>query len=161
MSTKKAAPLPRPAVRYWKGKAPKGVTETQSDSEEEEDEQPEFDEGDVGISGDQDILDIPGNDEDIRGNKAVKSMNVSLKDVNISRDGKVIVGGREESGRTAVEVEDEDEDGELSLAYLQDLRLIICTESEEEASEEDSKPAVPGAPSDEEVRLVNMLIIII
>jgi len=32
-----------------------------------------------------------------------KAINVSLKDVNISRDGKVIVAGREESGRTAME----------------------------------------------------------
>jgi len=35
--------------------------------------------------------------------KAAKAMNVSLKNVNISRDGKVTVAGREESGRTAME----------------------------------------------------------
>jgi len=34
-----------------------------------------------------------------------KAMNVSLKDVNISNEGKVIVAGREESGRTLMEVD--------------------------------------------------------
>lgn len=109
MSTirKQAPRLPRPAARYWKGKAPKGAAEVESDSDAEEAPDME-EEGDVDIGGDQDILDEDGEEEGgmtLRKDmgKLVKSMNVTLKDVNISKDGKVIVGGREESGRTTLE----------------------------------------------------------
>lgn len=93
------------AGRYWKGKAPKGVAEVPSDSEEEEQEQLQED-GDVPI-GDEDDF-VKEEDEQVllsRSTQAkpVRALNVSLKDVNISRDGKVIVAGREESGRTLVE----------------------------------------------------------
>ncbi|KAJ6519278.1 microfibrillar-associated protein MFAP1, Zn finger, CCHC type protein [Mycena sanguinolenta] len=130
MSTRKQAPrLARPAVRYWKGKAPKGVdVDVDSDSEQEEvQEVPE--EGDVDIGGDQDIV-----SEDDEGDSkpapmvpkpANKAMNVVLRDVEISKDGKVIVAGREESGRTAMEAEDE--------------------ESEEDEEEDEGEPRVPGA----------------
>ena len=37
---------------------------------------------------------------------AKSAISVALKDVNISREGKVIVGGKEESGRTAAELEE-------------------------------------------------------
>ena len=105
-ATRKPAPrLARPAARYWKGKAPKGADEVPSDSDEEEElQQPE--EGDIQI-GDQDFGEEE--DEDEPPARAVgklivaKSINVALKDVNISKDGKVIVAGREESGRTELE----------------------------------------------------------
>jgi microfibrillar-associated protein 1 len=101
---KQAPRLARPAARYWKGKAPKGVADVPSDSDE--DDVPEVEEGDVLIGGEQDIV-----NEDNNGGvplrkdatKATKAMNVSLKDVSISRDGKVTVAGREESGRTVME----------------------------------------------------------
>ncbi|KAG6814427.1 hypothetical protein H0H92_007430 [Tricholoma furcatifolium] len=118
---KQAPRLARPAARYWKGKAPKGAAEIDSESEEEDVHVME-EEGDVAVGGEQDF----GEEEeeetlpmrtDIKA--APKSMNVALKDVNISRDGKVIVAGREESGRTALEEE----------------------ESEEESEEEDEKPS--------------------
>jgi len=98
----------RAAGRYWKGKAPKGAAEFPSDSDEDEEEQGELqEEGDVLIAGEQDIVE----EEDEEGTLPVKSgqgrvtktMNLSLKDVNISKEGKVIVAGREESGRTKLE----------------------------------------------------------
>ncbi|KAG6918685.1 hypothetical protein DXG01_012503 [Tephrocybe rancida] len=130
---KQAPRLARPAARYWKGKAPKGAVDADSESEDEGDQQME-EEGDVAVGGDQDFADEE-EDEDLPMRAdvktAAKSMNVALKDVNISRDGKVIVAGREESGRTAVEDE----------------------ESEDESEEEEEKPRVSGnvpkAESDE------------
>lgn len=106
MSTRKPAPrLARPAARYWKGKTPKGAGEIPSDSDEEEEPQ-QLEEGDIQI-GDQDFGEEEDEDEPpIRAAAkpiATKSINVALKDVNISKDGKVIVAGREESGRTELE----------------------------------------------------------
>ena len=37
--------------------------------------------------------------------EATKTMNIALRNVDISKEGKVIVAGREESGRTAMEGE--------------------------------------------------------
>lgn len=110
-SRKQAPRLARPAARYWKGKAPKGVADAPSDSDEEDEPEVE-EEGDVLIGGDQDIVEEDDVDVPTRKDpaKAVKSMNVSLRDVNISKDGKVTVAGREESGRTALE-----DDGNLLL----------------------------------------------
>ncbi|KAK0446416.1 splicing factor, Prp19-binding domain-containing protein [Desarmillaria tabescens] len=127
---KQAPRLARPAARYWKGKAPKGVAEVDSESDEEAPEVEE--EGDVLIGGEQDI--VQEDDEDLPTAQNVpkariKSMNVALKDVNISKDGKVIVAGRDESGRTALEDEEE---------------------SEEEESEEDTKPGQLKEESDED-----------
>ena len=106
---RKPAPrLARPAARYWKGKAPKGADDILSDSDEEEEIQQPEEEGDI-LIGDQDFGE--GEDEEEPPIRAVtkptttKAINVSLKDVNISKDGKVIVAGREESGRTELEGE--------------------------------------------------------
>lgn len=107
-SVRKQAPrLARPAARYWKGKAPKGVVNADSDSEDEEAQSVE-EEGDVPIGGDQDIVEEEEEDMPLHkdARRSVKSMNVTLKDVNISKDGKVIVAGREESGRTTLEEEE-------------------------------------------------------
>lgn len=121
---KQAPRLARPAARYWQGKAPKGVVDIDSDSDAEEEPQVE-EEGDVPISGDQDF---EGEDEDedmpMRADavKASKAMNIALKDVNISREGKVIVAGREESGRTALE-----EDGMLTISCNDDhMNPLFC-----------------------------------
>jgi microfibrillar-associated protein 1 len=113
---KQAPRLARPAARYWKGKAPKGVVDADSDSDEEEAGSVQDEDGDVDIGGDQDII-PEDDDEDVRPvpvvQKPAKTMNVALRDVNISKDGKVIVAGREESGRTAME---DEEDGR-SIAH--------------------------------------------
>jgi microfibrillar-associated protein 1 len=113
---KQAPRLARPAARYWKGKAPKGVVDVDSDSDVEEPAQMEV-EGDVPISGDQDIVDEEEEESmhlRTEAPKSIKAMNVTLKDVNISKDGKVIVAGRVESGRTALE-----EDGAFILLAIQ------------------------------------------
>ena len=102
----KAAPRPaQPAQRYFRGKAPRGaaaVSESDSDSEQDNDEQ---NEADVPIGGDvsADDEDDQARDDIPKFDAASRGMNVSLKNVNISVTGKVIVDGREESGRTLME----------------------------------------------------------
>ena len=117
MSSRKPAPrIARPAARYRKGQAPKGFEAAQSDSEDdaeiEEQEQPE-DEGDVLIRDVERDDDDEEEDEDSSlavhkgaAKPAKGTISVALRDVNISREGKVIVGGKEESGRTAAELEE-------------------------------------------------------
>ena len=103
-TTRKQAPrLAKPAVRYWKGKAPKGSAEVNSDSDVEE-EQSNFEEGDILINdhdeeeGEEAFGTIPK--QEIAKPRAI---NLVLKDVSVSQEGKVIVAGREESGRTLEE----------------------------------------------------------
>ena len=104
-SVRKQAPrLARPAARYWKGKAPKGVSNIASGSDSDEPAEGQAEGGDILIQGDQLFIEendsvTPVQPEPI---PLVKGMSVVLKDVDI-RDGKVIVAGREESGRTAME----------------------------------------------------------
>ncbi|KAK0464173.1 splicing factor, Prp19-binding domain-containing protein [Armillaria novae-zelandiae] len=144
---KQAPRLARPAARYWKGKAPKGVAEVDSDSEEEAPDVEE--EGDVLIGGEQDI--VQEDDEDLPtaqnvSRAKIKSMNVSLKDVNISKDGKVIVAGRDESGRTALE-DEEESDEEESDEETKPGQLNESDESSEyESDSEDEKPKVQLRP---------------
>lgn len=111
---KQAPRLARPAARYWKGKAPKGVTEAESDSDAEEDAEEDLQPDDVAIGGE--LLAEDDDDDDLQlrtdESKPVKAMNISLKEVNISKEGKVIVAGREESGRTAVEEDEETDESE-------------------------------------------------
>ena len=88
--------IARPAVRYWKGKAPKGVVEVhESDSDSDN------------VPQDAEPIDIPIGDVDeddgVPQKKVQKSMNVALRNVDISKEGKVIVDGKTESGRTIVE----------------------------------------------------------
>lgn len=149
---KQAPRLARPAARYWKGKAPKGVAEVDSDSDEEASDVEE--EGDILIGGEQDI--VQEDDEDLptaqHVSKAkIKSMNVSLKDVNISKDGKVIVAGRDESGRTALE----DEEGARANSYLAStFAELSLAESEEEESDEETRPDQLKEDSDEVCHLL-------
>ena len=97
----------RAAGRYWKGKAPKGVAEAHSDSDEDQEQEDVQEEGDVPIGGEEDFAKEEEEEESLatRSTQArpARALNVSLKDVSISRDGKVIVAGREESGRTLME----------------------------------------------------------
>ncbi|KZP32431.1 hypothetical protein FIBSPDRAFT_775220 [Athelia psychrophila] len=144
---KQAPRLARPAARYWKGKAPKGVTDAPSDSDEED--APEVDEeGDVLIGGDQDIVEEDDEGMPIKQEpaKAVKAMNVSLKNVDISKDGKVTVAGREESGRTAMEDESEEEsDEEEKPKGVHKAESDESSEYESE-SEEEEKPKLMFRP---------------
>ena len=113
MSTAPRKPAPRlarPAARYWKGKAPKGVDATAGDSDDSDQEEVE----NVEEEGDVRIQDVGGDEEDEDGLEVKKAsvakgkgragINVTLRDVNISKEGKVIVAGREEVGRTAAEL---------------------------------------------------------
>ncbi|KAF5361722.1 hypothetical protein D9758_007387 [Tetrapyrgos nigripes] len=137
---KQAPRLARPAARYWKGKAPKGVAAVDSDSDSDEG-QPVEQEGDVLIGGEQDIVAQYDEDEQMEmpmkteHGKPTKSMNIALRDVNISKEGKVIVAGREESGRTALE-EDEDESEEESE---EDDKARVAAKEESESSEYESE----------------------
>jgi len=104
---KQAPRLARPAVRYWKGKAPKGVADADSDSDVEEEAPSHLEEGDVPLDGHEvdegDFGDLSTKQEKIR--VVPKAINIALKDVSVSKEGKVIVAGREESGRTVLEEE--------------------------------------------------------
>lgn len=121
----------RAAGRYWKGKAPKG-TEYASVSDEDDEEQFEVPEEDVLIGGEQDIVE----EDDEETTFPVKTMNLVLKDVNISKDGKVIVAGRDESGRTKLEEDAIDIVSEEESEEAQDEEEdeSESTESEEETS---------------------------
>lgn len=139
---KQATRLARPAVRYWKGKAPKGVNieESESDSDYDEEEQQELQrlaergaEAIGGVDFQAGSSDEEGEDEEGRlkpkeklatGQKS-KLMNVALKDVNISKEGKVMVAGKAEVGRTQAELVKQEEESE--------------EESEEEESEEEEE----------------------
>ncbi|KAF7437345.1 hypothetical protein PC9H_004184 [Pleurotus ostreatus] len=136
-AVRKQAPRPaKPIGRYWQGKAPKGALEVESDSDagEEDNDNQELEEGDVPIGGDQDIVgDDEEQEEEMQLKKAArpqKIMNVALKDVSISNEGKVIVAGREESGRTQLEEEEEEEESDAEAKQ---------EESEEDSSEEESE----------------------
>jgi microfibrillar-associated protein 1 len=103
----KAAPRPATAAqRYRKGKLPEGVAQAadsdDSDAEEEQDgDEPE----DIplgGLSGDEnEDLPIP---QSISTKAGPKKLNLALRDVNISRDGKVTIAGKQEAGRTVAEL---------------------------------------------------------
>ncbi|KAG7090735.1 hypothetical protein E1B28_009825 [Marasmius oreades] len=152
MSTtvRKSAPrLARPATIYRPGKAPKGAdTVVDSDEDEEESQEVQEEDGDVSIGGEQDIVqEEEDDDETMPVRKApatkVKSMNVALKDVNISKEGKVIVAGKEESGRTAVEEEESDEED-----FEEEPEAVESeeTDSSEYESETEEQPKVQFRP---------------
>lgn len=92
----------KPAGRYWKGKAPQ-EGEIPSDSDEDAELQVS-EQGDVPVSGELEVVDEEDEELHFKAT-SIKTprINVALKDVAISRDGKVIVAGREESGRTVQE----------------------------------------------------------
>ncbi|KAI0271608.1 splicing factor, Prp19-binding domain-containing protein [Gloeopeniophorella convolvens] len=137
---RKQAPRPaRPAGRYWKGKAPKGAAEAPSSDEESEEEEAQLpqEEGDEDLAGEQEFLraDNDEDDEDEEGLKAQKTakMSLALKDVNISKEGRVIVAGKEEVGRTEMEGQSEESEEES------DAKAAGEDESEDESSEEESE----------------------
>ncbi|KAI0739598.1 splicing factor, Prp19-binding domain-containing protein [Daedaleopsis nitida] len=157
MSTRKPAPrLPRPAARYWKGKAPKGADAADSDSdydEEAEEQQEQQDEGDVLIrdigEGDEDEdegVDLPVR-TDATGKQQKGAISVALRDVNISKEGKVIVGGKEEVGRTAAELEEAHlHDNLAKEEESEEDEEEAAEEEEEESSEEESESEEEAKP---------------
>lgn len=157
---KQAPRLARPAARYWKGKAPKGIVEAASDSEvdeEAEDEREVQEDGDVQIrdagdidmggSGEEEEMQIPKARVGVKG----KSISVALKDVSVSKEGKVIVAGRLESGKTEMEGEEGGMFGFcLRVLCVGCSIMLLDLESSEEESEEEE--GLPGKEeSDEEV----------
>lgn len=110
MSTtiRKQAPRPaRPAGRYWKGKAPKGAADLSSSDESDDAREVPQEEGDVAFAGEQEFLhaEYDGDEEEEQGLRAqgTGKMSVALKNVNISKEGKVLIDGRQEVGRTEME----------------------------------------------------------
>lgn len=104
---KQAPRLARPAGRYWKGKAPKGTADLPSDESDGDEEEVPQEEGDVNFAGEQEFLraEYDDEEEEEQGKKGYKTgkMSVALKNVNISKEGKVIIAGRQEVGRTETE----------------------------------------------------------
>jgi microfibrillar-associated protein 1 len=109
---KQAPRLARPVGRYWKGKAPKGAADLSSDESDEEKEEVLQEEGDVAFAGEQEFLHTENDDEEKEeeeeeeeGRKGYRTgrMSVALKNVNISKEGNVIVAGKQEVGRTEAE----------------------------------------------------------
>ncbi|PIL30995.1 hypothetical protein GSI_05688 [Ganoderma sinense ZZ0214-1] len=150
-SRQPAKRLPRPAARYWKGKAPKGADAALSDSDEDEavDVQEEQDEGDVSISdvggGDVEDEEMEEDGLEVRpavGKRVKGAITVALKDVSVSKEGKVVVGGKEESGRTAVELEEEEEEEEEEEAVEEEEE----ESSQEESSSEEEEPKLQFRP---------------
>jgi microfibrillar-associated protein 1 len=106
-SNRRPAPrLARPAERYWKGKLPKGVDAAQQGSDSEE----EIQEEDAELVKDVPLGAVgegePDGPEGVisRSTEPAKlrqqTMNLSLKDVKVSSEGRVTVAGKMESGRT-------------------------------------------------------------
>ncbi|KAI1787817.1 splicing factor, Prp19-binding domain-containing protein [Ganoderma leucocontextum] len=165
MSTRQPAKrMPRPAARYWKGKAPKGAdaAPSESDEEEETDAQEAQEEGDVSISdvggGEDEDEDEEAEEDGLEvrpavGKRVKGAITVALKDVTVSREGRVIVAGKDESGRTAVELEEGGGSyrgrrgrGEHSLFQGYLYYYIACQSSEEESSSEEEEPRLQFRP---------------
>jgi microfibrillar-associated protein 1 len=123
-----AARQARPAQRYFPGKALPGAASVHSDSEDsdgdDEAQQQASQEPDVSLIGDIGAGDIgEGGDEAERNDSGTRShaapargMNVALRNVNI-QDGKVLVDGRVEVGRTEME-------GMIPLVILMPVCMI-------------------------------------
>jgi microfibrillar-associated protein 1 len=107
-SVRKQAPrLARPAGRYWKGKAPKGAGDLPSSDESDDGKEVPQEEGDVAFAGEQEFLhaEYDGDDDEEQGRKGPRTagMSIALKNVNISKEGKVLIAGKQEVGRTEME----------------------------------------------------------
>ncbi|KIJ45096.1 hypothetical protein M422DRAFT_29947 [Sphaerobolus stellatus SS14] len=150
---KRDAPrLARPAARYYKGRAPKGVSEAAQDSDSEYDEEAEQQQpedvpiGDVSADEEEEEED---NDLVVQQQRTEtkKSMNVALRSVNISKEGKVVVDGREESGRTAMEQAEEEEESEEEEVKAGKEEGTDSSEYETDSEEEEEvKPVTMFRP---------------
>ncbi|KAH9060797.1 splicing factor, Prp19-binding domain-containing protein [Lactarius vividus] len=150
MSTtiRKQAPRPaKPTGRYWKGKAPKGAADIPSSGSEEEDDERQVpeEEGDIAFAGEQEFLHAASDEEGDQSHKVQKpgKMNVSLKNVNISEEGRVLISGKEVLAGTETQELSETEgesDEKTSGQEGSDQSSEYDSESEEE------KPRVQFRP---------------
>lgn len=101
MPPKMTQPL-RPVARYRPGKAPVPVADSDSDDDNDDQQQQQHDDDGEGDQGDddQDLAEFSAPQH--RKQQQQGSLNVALKQVEV-QDGKVRVGGRDESGRTQME----------------------------------------------------------
>jgi microfibrillar-associated protein 1 len=146
-TTRKQAPrLARPAGRYWKGKAPKGVADLPSSDESDGEREVPQEEGDVAFAGEQEFLhaEYDRDEEEEQGRKGHRTgtMSVALKNVNISKEGKVLIAGRQEVGRTEMEELSEETEEET------DTKAASQSESDEssESESEEEKPKIQFRP---------------
>jgi microfibrillar-associated protein 1 len=102
-SRKQAQRLPRPAVRYWKGKAPKGADPQASDSELEEEEAQSNDVQDIPITSHEADED---EDEDLplrtEAAQVSKGIEISFQDVSARKELKEELYEEEEEEEGAV-----------------------------------------------------------
>jgi hypothetical protein len=141
-TVRKQAPRPaRPAGRYWKGKAPKGAADLSSSESDDERQVPQ-EEGDIAFAGEQEFLhaEYDEDEEQEQGRRAhgAGKMSLALKNVNISKEGKVTIAGKVEVGRTEME-------GVFaSLDHYQNSDNYPEELSEETEEETDAKDASQG-----------------
>ncbi|GAA5922114.1 hypothetical protein JCM3775_003496 [Rhodotorula graminis] len=132
MPPKMTQPL-RPVARYRPGKAPVPVADSDSDVDDDDNQQQhdERDDDDHG-DADQDLAEFSAPQHRTAKQQNHASLNVALKQVEV-HDGKVRVGGKDESGRTQME----SSEGEYE------------TDSEDERAAAPAKPTFrpPGAPA--------------
>ena len=108
------------------------------DSDEEEEAEVGEEEGDVPIEDVEEEDGLEVRKDAVKA--ATRGINVTLRDVNISKEGKVTVAGRAEVGKTAVAL------GTLSTYSYVDAPFDIHAEEEEEEEEEEE-----AAQEEEEV----------
>lgn len=150
---KQAPRLARPAGRYWKGKAPKGAADNLPSSDESEDERPApQEEGDIAFAGEQEFLhaehdqgDEEEQSQDHRSHGTGK-MSLALKNVNISKEGKVTIAGKTEVGRTEME-------GVCSPPSI--ITNIVHTYAEELSEETEEETDTKGQVESDEVCRLN------
>lgn len=142
---KQAERLAKPAARYWKGKAPAGIDAVESDSDEEGDD----------VEGQGDDV---ASDEQVGGEESeedegmtlrteiakTRAMNIALKDVSVSKDGRVKVAGKEESGRTALERGAYAAFCSKCFLLTRPAEIKAEGEEDEESSEEESEDEESG-----------------
>ena len=144
MSTTARKPAVRPARpvgRYWRGKAPKGAADLPSDSDSDDPntrEEGEY-QDDVSIAGDVERSDIDSSTRPLTTTSDQKQISITLKDVDISKEGKVIVAGREESGKTVMEKGIESHSCLYSSVFFSFLKDIDEEESGDERSQVSSE----------------------
>ncbi|KAI9512288.1 splicing factor, Prp19-binding domain-containing protein [Russula earlei] len=145
---KQAPRLARPAGRYWKGKAPKGAADLSSSDESDDEKEAPQEEGDIAFTGEQFLhAELGGEEEEDeeqeRKENRTGRMGIALKNVNISKEGKVIIAGRQEVSRTEPEElsdETEETDGKATSQDETD------GSSESESESEEEKPKVTFRP---------------
>lgn len=100
-SRPKSATVARPVARYRRGVVPANAGNQSESSDEGEGEQD--------LEGEEDTR--TGEDDRVDAQSTRKQMAVTLKEVQVDELGVVRIGGKGEVGRTAREIQDEQEQG--------------------------------------------------